>query len=382
MSNADKQKLHQLVNAPNGTVIAMNHSADLDVLAVLEIARQAKYTPVVMGTVELFQSNFAGLPVGKLIPKIGGMSVDRAAKNKDATLEGGKQVVRENKYPLLLCPEGYVTHANRTVYPLKNGASHVALDNALKHGQNVNVVPLSLYYHYDKDLSKDIEKRIETLEKAVQGQASLTQQPATTIPERIENLFERLVREREKTYGVTRDTNTSPYERLDTVREHVVDRLELRHLNREFDGKGGQEIRARRVAGHLRRTMRDLKQADKKDPRLQELKADLAELDDVIDLSMYQEGYPLDNQDAQMQVLLKLRRDITRDNSWLKENPMFLPRYPVKIMVKVGDPIPAANYAQAVNMGTPQRSAENLYSKAIQTALQAGIDASVAELSR
>lgn len=436
ISKEDRQLLKQLAKSGDGVILTPNHSSDFDLLTIMEMARKSGIRFNAMGAVEIFEPEIMGVKwkiAGKLLQRLGVFSVDRSNRDKSKTLEQAEKVVAAGKQPLLMFPEGYVTHTNELVEPLKSGAARIALAALDREGfdpekRTVKIVPVSLYFHHRNDIRGKLEARLDAVEETLSGKLGVKIGTDKDDPlyQRINEIFDFMVKERENRYKLLyatqlpADVDTDDaYRRLAALREMIIANLENKYYG-ETVTEGTHEIRSKRLKGHVWRESRELirrlnalrkeqsqltggekikwrqrlspgkirerydhlKQAIKETrEELQPYRRDLETLADMESLTMYPPGYLVDNdQKRVLETLSKLERDVNGGTvSKMKFDRFKIYRGAwVEARIRLGEPIDV-KAVRAENPDASNTRLANLVTKQIRNQLQTNIDAMDAE---
>ena len=335
MSEADKKRLHDIVNnGKDGVIATGNHAHLMDALTLIEVSRQAKVNLTVMGAIEFFETHALGKTwafPAPILQAIGGFSVNRGAKDKSKSLDTAKQVVADG-HLLGMLPEGHVTWSNQHVTDYKLGAFQVAT-SVVKNDKNVQIVPMAFFYNNKPRLDKKTQKHLAKLEKQIadrlgpQGVLMPLLRPDASITQRAERLFNLVVAEQELRHGIRPETSENPHDRLESLIGGTLTEMEDTYLGKPMPGN--HETRTRRLISAIFTTKREAKQdapPEKRrlfsrqpkpvelDSRLVAMGRDIEVLENLLGLNMYHRGYLREGDHNRLaEELFKLDRDITGD---------------------------------------------------------------------
>lgn len=227
---ADLARLRRL---PPGCLIAPNHSHYYDAQVTFELVRRARRRVVYMATRELFDAWF-GLS-GLVYQRLGVFSVNRGGANGQAR-EFAERVLVNGARDLLMFPEGEVYLLNDLVMPLKPGVARLALEAAgtlAREGQvrPMFIVPVAIKYRYVEDVGAALERLTVRLEDTVFG--GLRQ---GALYPRIVAIGTALLSREEQTHGVTPVAGDGLFERVERLREILLERFEKKHFGQVQPG--------------------------------------------------------------------------------------------------------------------------------------------------
>lgn len=359
ISPADLRKLDALKRSGSSLMVTPNHASIMDFFTIHELERQAKLQFIAMGAVELFERRAFGLVwnlSGSYLQRMGIFSVNRAARDKEKSLDAAEDVLRKGEHPFLIFPEGRVSWTNRDVDGLKTGAARTAIEVA-KEGKPVKIVPTAIYYDYKVDQSPVIEAGFSNLEKIMQKRIGYVppvpaEGSANPLLERMNGLFGALVTDREQRYEVKKPFGiTDPHTRLQHVMRQTLNRLEVKYVGQTRNASS--ELRARWLIGSLLNE----KIGRQKNIAESDVKKDVKILQDIINLIMYSTDSLVNgDQNSLMESLVRIEREITG-----KERGMFKLGKDCKARIKVCDPLDVnALIKQAAPGTTDAQLAEKL----------------------
>jgi 1-acyl-sn-glycerol-3-phosphate acyltransferase len=162
-------------------MICPNHSFrhDPEVMFALSCFAGEQFNFVAAREVFDYNKGFNGI----MLQKMGVYSVVRGAADRES-FKTTKNILVAGKKKLVLFPEGEISWQNENLLPLETGAvqlSYWALDELHKTSPDepLYILPVALKYTYRKNISAQLEKTIERLERELgvdsQGETSLYQ---------------------------------------------------------------------------------------------------------------------------------------------------------------------------------------------------------------
>ncbi|MCP4511076.1 MAG: 1-acyl-sn-glycerol-3-phosphate acyltransferase [Fuerstiella sp.] len=165
----DQQKLATLLADGHGIVLAPNHCRMADAMVLQSLSQSLHQPFFIMASSHLFRGNRL---IKWALRRIGAFSVYREGADRKA-VETAVDIIVQNKRPLVLFPEGVLSHANDRLNALMEGVSFIARTAARKRqkadgdSKSVCIVPVAIRYLFQGDLVTaagpilaDIERRL------------------------------------------------------------------------------------------------------------------------------------------------------------------------------------------------------------------------------
>ncbi|MEL6248504.1 MAG: 1-acyl-sn-glycerol-3-phosphate acyltransferase [Cyanobacteria bacterium J06627_15] len=171
------------------------------------------------------RESFKGL-LGKFIQALGCYSIRRGVGDRASIAETLK-LLKAPKCRVVIFPEGGCSYQNDVVQPFRSGAIQMPLQVmaqlAKKAGPlpDLYVVPVSLKYRYTKPMGRVIERTLAGLEQAL----GITETAGDKY-ERLIAIATRVLTRIETEYGLSTNPDLDWNQRIDRLRQHVIDRCE------------------------------------------------------------------------------------------------------------------------------------------------------------
>jgi len=127
---------------------------------------------------------WAGAPVGWLLPRLGGSSIQRG-KLDSAGLRSARALLLDGRFPFAAAPEGATNGHNEVVSALEPGVAQLAFwtaDDLRRAGRSeaMTVVPIGVQYSWSRPIWGELETLLGRLERQA-GLAAPTATAATAI---------------------------------------------------------------------------------------------------------------------------------------------------------------------------------------------------------
>jgi 1-acyl-sn-glycerol-3-phosphate acyltransferase len=312
-----------------GVLVTPNHSFHYDSYVLIEAAHR-------VGTPFHFLTAWQVFAMSKwheqqVLQWHGCFSINREASDL-AAFKTAVDILRENRHPLVIFPEGDIYHNNDRVTPFRDGATAIAMSAAKKADRPVVCIPAALKCFYLDDPTDALKSLMTRLEE------SLHWRPRHDLPlvERIYRFSEGLLALKEYEQLGHLQSGSVP-ERTVRLAEVVVSRLEQEH---KVPNKGG--IIPERVK-EVRRAVIKASEQDGVDPaRKSKLANDLDDLFFVIQLFSYPGDYVAERPTVERiaETLDKFEEDVLR-----ADYPGI--RGTRRAVVRFGEPIPVPKEREA-----------------------------------
>jgi 1-acyl-sn-glycerol-3-phosphate acyltransferase len=190
------EHLRGALAAGQGVLVASNHTRNSDPMVLgLGLEREIGGGPMhIMAGWHLFkQSRVQRF----LLPRVGAFSVYREGGDRES-LQCATRILVRGEIPLVVFPEGYVSHSNERLAPLMHGVAFMARVAAKRRVDQGNpagvvVVPSFVRYFFDGDLESAVNPVLEAIERRLWWQV----QDHRSLCERIERIGEALLASRE-----------------------------------------------------------------------------------------------------------------------------------------------------------------------------------------
>jgi len=261
-----------------GVLITPNHPTHADALAVYEAADRVGCPFYFMATWNIFDVRTA---LGrKMLQWHGVFSVDREGTDLRAFRRAVK-IVQNERYPLVIFPEGEVYHCNDRVTPFREGAAVVALSAAKRAKRPVVCVPCALKYEYIEDPNAELLCSMAELERHIHWR------PREDLPlqQRIYKFAEAAMALKEMEFYGHATPGSLP-DRIDALAREILQRLEQRRQIGPGDATVPERVK------QLRRVSLDrLENTRPDDPQYVQLNNDLDDLFLVVQLFSYPGDY-------------------------------------------------------------------------------------------
>jgi hypothetical protein len=157
----------------------------------------------------------------KFLPWMGCYSIQRGVGDRASIAETLK-VLQEPEVRLTIFPEGGCSFQNDTVIPFRTGAIQIPFQAMNKLGKKQNevpnfyLVPISIKYHYQEDMTPEIERSLQRLE------TELGIEPTTNdFYKRLQGVGAQIVMRLEQEYSISSETNDWN-ERFRQLKSHVL----------------------------------------------------------------------------------------------------------------------------------------------------------------
>jgi 1-acyl-sn-glycerol-3-phosphate acyltransferase len=258
--------VQQALEAGQGVMIAPNHPSHCDPHAIYDAADIVGTPLFMMATWHVFDMR---TKFGQwLLQKIGCFSVDRDGADMKAFKEAIR-ILQEEKFPLVIFPEGEIYHCNDRVTPFLEGPAMMASTAARKSERDIVIIPSAMKYRYLNDPTEELVKVMSELELSIFWRP----RPHKPLPERIYEFSEAVLSLKELEF--TGSSSNGPLsERVKNLSDFILTRHET---TRGIDSRG--KTIPERVKEIRRRCVKEI--CDEKSPPGEaELKQLFEQLDD------------------------------------------------------------------------------------------------------
>ncbi len=342
--------VRQAIADGNGVLVVSNHSTHADAYSMSE-ASDVVGTPFhCLATWHVFDA------VGKfgqwLLQRYGVFSIDREGTDRVA-FKKAVSLLQEDKYPLMIFPEGEVYHCNDRVTPFREGASAIALTAAKRADRPIVCIPCGMKYRYLEDPTDELLSVMDQIERSIHWRP----RQHNPLPQRLLECAAALMGLKELEYLGEVRNGTLP-ERTDFLANEILLRLEKSH---EIDRHSGTI--PERVKELRRRTMELIQETEQPtDKQTQRWNDDLDDLFLVVQLFSYPGDYVAENPtiDRIAETIDKLEEDVLQVYSATVRSAR-------EATVTFGEPIP-------IDGGKRSRDAINELTRTMEQSVQQLID--------
>ena len=163
--NADVLK--PLLANRDGILLAPNHCRMADAMVLQSLAAELRQPFFVMASSHLFRG---GRLLKWALRRIGAFSVYREGMDRKA-LDTATTILEQGRRPLVIFPEGALSHANDRLNALMEGVSFIARSAARKlskqegTSRQVHVVPIAIRYLFSGDLHRTVGPILTKIEQ-------------------------------------------------------------------------------------------------------------------------------------------------------------------------------------------------------------------------
>ncbi len=262
-----------------GVLITPNHSSHADGITLYAAADQIGTPLFAMMAWQVFQRSSWLRQMA--LRHHGCFSIDREGTDL-AALREARRVLQEERYPLVIFPEGEVYHLNERTTPFREGPAAIAQMAARKAERPVVCIPCAIKYAYVEDPTPELLELMDRLESAVLWRP----RPDLGLPQRIYHLAEGLVALKE--IELLGQTAAGPLpDRIAALIEFVLGRVEARH---SIDPTAAATV-PERVKAARQQVIKQLETAGDEEARRQPLFEDLDDLFLVVQMFSYPGNY-------------------------------------------------------------------------------------------
>lgn len=318
------ERVRELQRAGHGVLITPNHCRMSDALVLQSLAVSAGQPFYVMASAHLFRGSRS---LAWLIRRLGAFSVNREGIDRQSITKA-TDILAAAARPLVIFPEGALSHSNEHLNPLQEGVTFIARSAAAKleaanaGGRRVYTLPVAIRYVYQGD----VEATAGGILTSIEQRLSWRPMEGACLVERIYRVGHGLLGLKEQEY-LGRTFEGSIDERTQRLIHGILSPLEVEWL------KGAKE-------GSVIARVRDLRRAilpamiDGELPQA-ELDRRWRQLDDATfaqSCSLYPSQYVASRPtvDRVLETVEKFHEHLAGDET---------PHGPMKAIIDVGEPI-------------------------------------------
>ncbi|RLS42746.1 MAG: 1-acyl-sn-glycerol-3-phosphate acyltransferase [Planctomycetota bacterium] len=319
----------ELQKSGHRVLLAPNHCRMSDAVVLQSLASSLQQPFYVMASAHLFRGNRL---LAWVLRRLGAFSVYREGVDRVA-IQKGIDILVQGDRPLVLFPEGALSHANDHLNVLQEGVSFIARSAAAKleksadaanrpTAEKVYTVPVAIRYVYAGDIEATAGAMLDNIERRLSWQP----QKGQCLVQRIYRVGNALLSLKEQEYLGQSQTGTLD-ERLDRLINHILVPLES-----EWCGgpKAGTAIlRVKEIRRAILPAMIDGQlKSDEMERRWRQLTA----AGFAQSLSLYPSRYVITHPTVD-----RILETVERFNEHLNGDET--PHGPMKAIIQVGDPI-------------------------------------------
>jgi 1-acyl-sn-glycerol-3-phosphate acyltransferase len=332
----DQQKLAPLISEGHGIVLAPNHCRMSDALVLQSLSQALRQPFFVMASSHLFRGS-------KLLKwalrRIGAFSVYREGVDRQAVATA-VDIITEGRRPLVMFPEGALSHANDRLNALMEGVSLMARTAARRREKaapdresSVYVVPIAIRYLFQGDIDQTAGQMLADIEQRL----SWRTQDDLSLVERIYKVGNALLGLKETEYlGEARAGDLSGRQ------QHLIDAL-LSPLEKEWRNGQREDSVINRVKELRKAVVPDMilvSEAAPEKPPLSTLELDrrwrqLEDMELAQAISLFPRQYVASNSTVD-----RILETVERMAGNLSGKDQVHP--PMKVIIQVGDPFTVA----------------------------------------
>ena len=332
----DQQKLATLLSDGHGIVLAPNHCRMADAMVLQSLSQSLHQPFFVMASSHLFRGNRL---LKWALRRMGAFSVYREGVDRKA-VETAVDIITQGNRPLVLFPEGALSHANDRLNALMEGVSIIARTAARKRQKaaggskaGVCVVPVAIRYLFQGNLAATAGPILADIERRL----SWRTQDDMPLVERVYKVGNALLGLKETEYlGGPRSGHVP--DRLEALIDALLLPLEDEWLNSRSDDSVINRVKKLRQA-----VVPDMILDNESDPERAPLPTaeldrrwrQLQDMQFVQALSLFPRDYVASNPTVD-RILETVERMAENLSGKEQVNP------PLKAVIQVGDPIPVA----------------------------------------
>lgn len=216
------ERLRESLAAGHSIILAPNHCRLSDPLVLGELAREAGCHLFAMASWHLFKE---GRLQRWMLRRMGAFSVFREGNDR-AAVNQAIEILTGNSRPLVIFPEGAVSHHNDVVMDLMDGPAFIARQAAKRRAKQsppgkVVIHPVAIRYSFDGDLAAALNPVLDKFE----ARFTWPPQRHKTMVERIAQIGEALLSVKEVEY-LGHPQSGNRYERAEKLVAKVLSQLE------------------------------------------------------------------------------------------------------------------------------------------------------------
>ena len=162
----DSERLDSLLRDGHSVLLAPNHCRMADPLVMGMLSRHVRHHFFIMASSHLF---YQGRLLAWLVRRAGGFSVYREGVDRDA-VKAAVDILTVGRRPLVIFPEGSLSHSNDRLNALMAGVPFIARAAAKRRAKldskkkRVVVLPTAIKYLFKGDLSSEVEPILAEIE--------------------------------------------------------------------------------------------------------------------------------------------------------------------------------------------------------------------------
>ena len=330
-----------------GVVITPNHSSHTDPPVLLEVASRLKTHLYFMAAWQVFDRSNRLYRKG--MQWHGCFSVDREGADMRAFRQA-VEIVQNERYPLVIFPEGEVYHLNDRATPFREGPAVIAL-TARKHAKRpIKCLPCAMKFTYVQDPTAKLLELMDRLEKQILWRP----RPDLPLADRIYRFAEGILGVKEFEYLGKTQSGPLP-RRIWLLAEFVLEKIEKRYAIERGDSL--IPVRVKNCRREIIRVLQEEESTDRVQANL-----DLDDLFMVIQLFSYPGDYVAAKPSVERmaETLDKFEEDILRV-------PTATIRGARKAVVAFGEPL-------TVTAGANKKESVTTLTESIEHAVQRMLD--------
>ncbi len=326
------EKLRPLIDSGHGLLLAPNHCRMSDAVVLQGLSRRLRQPFFVMASSHLFRGRRF---MAFVLRRLGAFSVYREGVDRQA-VRTAVDILVDAKRPLVLFPEGALSHANERLNALMEGVSFISRtaakrvarrseDDASQQRRKVLVVPVAIRYLF----KGDIEQTAAPLLAGIERRLSWRTRDDLSLVERIYRVGPALLALKELEY-LGQPQVGEIEERLCRLMDHLLEPLEEEWL----DGVGSGSVIGR-VKELRKMILPAMIETDLDEPETERRWRQLQDMELAQQLSLYPPGYV-----ASRPTVDRILETVERFMEHLSGEQE--PHSPTTAVVQVGDAIEVA----------------------------------------
>lgn len=222
ISQDDLEKLRKLKG--KRCLVTPSHSGGFEPHIIMYLSKLLGDHYNYMAAMEAFEQSPI---IGWIMQRLGAYSIIRGTADRPS-FQMTRQLLAAGKRWLVIFPEGQTVWQNSTVIPFQQGVIQIAFkayEDAAKQEEDPSLfcIPIAVKYVYLEDMHDEIDASLERLESKLFASEDLEARPRY---DRLRRVAEAVLAANEKTHGVTPDATSSMDDRIQSMKECIVLRLE------------------------------------------------------------------------------------------------------------------------------------------------------------
>jgi len=241
-----QQTLAELQRGGHGIVLAPNHCRMSDAILLQSLSNSVRQPFFIMASAHLFRGSRL---LAWTIRRLGAFSVYREGIDRQA-IQKATDILVSGARPLVLFPEGALSHCNEHLNPLQEGVSFIArtaagkLENGSQaSGRRIYTVPVAIRYVYQGDIEATAGGILTSIERRLSWRPLSGQ----CLVQRIYRVGQALLALKEQEFLGHTQTGTID-ERLAGLINHILAPLEVEWLKGAKEGSTIGRVRDLRRA--------------------------------------------------------------------------------------------------------------------------------------